>query len=79
MTLVIGVGLSVRCCLLLLAAVLVARQRHVRTQSGKVRFPVLRGMQADFERVVAKSKPSVSPEDLERYTQWTAEFGVEGV
>jgi SpoVK/Ycf46/Vps4 family AAA+-type ATPase len=33
---------------------------------------------ADFERVVRKSKPSVSGDDLLRYQEWTAEFGVEG-
>jgi hypothetical protein len=35
--------------------------------------------QADFARVVARSKPSVGPEDLDRFVTWTSEFGEEGV
>jgi hypothetical protein len=35
-------------------------------------------LQSDFERVVARSKPSVGPEDLERFVKWTAEYGEEG-
>jgi len=33
---------------------------------------------ADFLRVVTKSKPSVGQEDIDRHVQWTNEFGQEG-
>jgi hypothetical protein len=29
-------------------------------------------------KVVHRSKPSVSPGDLEKYEKWTSEFGEEG-
>lgn len=33
---------------------------------------------ADFMDIIGKTKPSVGPEDLERFVKWTAEFGEEG-
>jgi SpoVK/Ycf46/Vps4 family AAA+-type ATPase len=33
---------------------------------------------ADFKRAARKTRPSVAPEELDRFTQWTEEFGQEG-
>ena len=33
---------------------------------------------ADFEKAAKRTRPSVAPEELDRFTEWTAEFGQEG-
>ena len=32
----------------------------------------------DFEKAAKRTRPSVAPEELQRFTDWTAEFGMEG-
>ncbi|EWM25264.1 vacuolar sorting atpase [Nannochloropsis gaditana] len=33
---------------------------------------------ADFEKAAQRAKPSVAPEELDHFTEWTTEFGQEG-
>lgn len=33
---------------------------------------------ADFEKAAKRAKPSVAPEELDHFTEWTTEFGQEG-
>ncbi len=32
----------------------------------------------DFVKAAKRTRPSVAPEELQRFTDWTAEFGMEG-
>ena len=32
----------------------------------------------DFEKAAKKTRPSVAPEELDHFTEWTEEFGQEG-
>mmetsp|Transcript_19239 Transcript_19239/g.25343 ORF Transcript_19239/g.25343 Transcript_19239/m.25343 type:complete len:452 (+) Transcript_19239:162-1517(+) len=44
--------------------------------SDKLKVPILTF--ADFEKALMKARPSVAPEELDQFVDWTEEFGQEG-
>jgi vacuolar protein-sorting-associated protein 4 len=50
--------------------------RWTKLPAEKVLEPPLNA--EDFFGVIAKSKPSVGPEEMHKYAKWTEEYGSEG-